>query len=145
MMKTCLYCLSEVQESAVKCRFCGEWLHGNGTNGHKILSDLSVTSPVIRHAERNAENVRFIWKATLVICVAGLVPLISMLDNGHELILIVSIAVGCALVLLGILAIALLSSVSEIVEMLTVILRNQVDSQNRHNGKPHTLEQVLHE
>ncbi len=145
MTKTCLYCLSEVQESAVKCRFCGEWLRGNGENGQKVLREFSVTSPLIRRAERNAESVRFVWKAILVVCVAGLAPLVSMAGNGHDIALVVTIAIGCMLVLLGILAIVLLSSVSAIVELLAAILRNQVDTRNRTNGKLHSVEQMVHE
>lgn len=145
MTKTCLYCLSEVEEAALKCRYCGEWLHENGENGRKFLRDFSVTSPVIRRAERNAENVRFIWKAMLVICVAGLAPLISMSGDGHNMNQVVTIALGGALALMGILGIALLSSVSHIVELLAAILKNQVDMRNRSNGKPHVVEEMMHE
>lgn len=145
MTTTCLYCLSEVEETALKCRYCGEWLHTDGDDGRKFLKDFSVTSPVIKRAERNAENIRFVWKAILVLCVAGFAPLISMAASGHESTQIVTIALGGALALIGILGIALLSSVSHIVELLAAILRNQVDMRNRSNGKPHVVEEMVHE
>lgn len=143
MTKTCLYCLSEVQEAAVKCKFCGEWLHNEGENGQKVLMDFSATNPLIQRAERNAENVRFAWKAMVVACVAGIAPLISLSGNGYDLLQIVTVAAGCAM---AILTIALLSSVSVIVDLLAAILRNQVTRLNRSsNGRLHTIAQMVHE
>ena len=145
MTKPCLYCLSEVEETALKCRYCGEWLHPNRDDGGKFLRDFSVTSPVIKRAERSAENIRFVWKAVLVMCVAGFAPLISMAASGHESAQIVTIALGGAVALIGILGIAVLSSVSHMVELLAAILRNQVEMRNHANVKPHAVEEMVHE
>jgi len=51
-MKICPFCAEEIQEAAVKCRFCGEGLDPNNTASEKVLADAqpalkSYCGPII--------------------------------------------------------------------------------------------------
>ena len=142
-MKTCSYCLSEVSDIATKCKYCGEWLHNNDGEVNEILKTLSSSNPAIRSAEKNVENVRFAWRFCFVVCVivaAALFPLkTDDLRDWHSVL-------PCAVfILLGLIASALLSSVSHILELLMVVVRNQVHRENHLTYKVQKMQQALHE
>lgn len=144
-MRTCLYCLSEVHETAIKCKYCGEWLHHVEMGASEAFRDLSAKNPAIRQAEKNVESLRFVWKASLLVCIAGAVGLFLMSGAGSDLTARATVFVCGAVVFLGIAAGALLSSVSHIVELLVIILKNQLYRENHLGEKLRKLQQTLHE
>lgn len=144
-MNTCLYCLGEVPDAAVKCRHCGEWLHDGEVRGGNGLRNHSERNPSIHAAEQNAENIRFVWKGGMLVCVAALVMLLYHWDSAGERMGWFAVVVCSAIIFLGVLNSALLSAVSHIVQLLAVILRNQLHRENQLASKVRRLEQSLHE
>jgi hypothetical protein len=141
-MAMCSYCLGEVADTATKCKHCGEWLHNNGDRTDDLLRDLSSTNPAVRQAERNVEATRLMSKTALFVCVAALVFLFV---GGGEVDLMTTRVILVAAAVVGMVAGALLSSTSHIVELLVIIHRNQLRRENHLGQKLQKLQQALHE
>lgn len=86
-MKKCPFCAEEIQDEAIKCRFCGEWLENN-----KIESDN-----IERNYNKSIEKVRdewstnkFINKVALVLfpIVSFFIGLLSIFDKGEKHIIV---------------------------------------------------------
>jgi hypothetical protein len=142
-MRTCTYCLSEVPDIATKCKYCGEWLHNNDGEVNDILKTLSSTNPTIRSAEKNVENVRFVWKFCLGVCIVAAAALFPL--RTEELVDWRAVLPCVAFILLGLVTGAFLSSVSHILELLMVVVRNQVHRENHLTYKVQKMQQALHE
>jgi hypothetical protein len=114
----------------------------NGDRTDDLLRDLSSTNPAVRQAEKNIEATRLMSKAALFVCVAVLVFL-SVRGGEGDVLTTRVILVAAAVV--GMVAGALLSSTSHIVELLVIILRNQLRRENHLGQKLQKLQQALHE
>jgi hypothetical protein len=144
-MKTCLYCLGEISDAATKCRHCGEWVHNVETEGPGGLVDKSETNPAIRRAEHNVENVRFLWKACLLLCFGASLVFLVKGDHETDTTIWLILAFSGAVLSIGILVATLLSSISHVVELLVLILKNQLHRENHFASRLRKLQQSLHE
>ncbi len=90
-MKRCSFCGEEIQEDAVKCRFCGEWVvgkrggepddppaespssHGRGSAGNVLAAALSFIIPGLGQLTQGRPLAALLWFVA-----AGVVWLITL-------------------------------------------------------------------
>ncbi|MDD5095041.1 MAG: helix-turn-helix domain-containing protein [Dehalococcoidia bacterium] len=53
-MKKCPYCAEDIQDAAIKCRYCGEW-----TNTDKLTTDLKMIADKISAPQSEIEKKPF--------------------------------------------------------------------------------------
>lgn len=84
-MKKCSYCSEEIQDSAIKCRFCGEWLEKD-TSSDKLIKkrkpqfDFKKIMPYFKQLFRGRLNRANFWKSFLIYFVF-LVSLSALIDS----------------------------------------------------------------